>query len=104
MSQSKTKLAICALVGASALAGCSDLYWDRRESISLSAGDAVYSNQVTHMVDPWPPHSANRHISFNGQKMQSAVERYRNNKVTPPANATTSSAGYQAPVIAVTPK
>lgn len=106
MLQSKTKLAICALVGASALAGCSnpDLYLDRRESISLSAGDDVYSNQVAHMVDPWPPQSANRNISFNGQRMQAAVERYRTNKVIPPTNATTSSAGYQAPVIAVAPK
>jgi hypothetical protein len=104
LSQSKTKLAVCALITASTLAGCSDLYFDRRESISLSAGDDVYSNQVAQMVDPWPPHSANRNIAFNGQRMQAAVERYRTNKVIPPTNATTSSAGYQAPVIAVTPK
>ena len=107
MSQSKIKKAICALLGASALGGCSDVYFnhfDRRDSISLSAGDDVYSNQVAQMVDPWPPQSANRNISFNGQRMQAAVERYRTNKVIPPTNATTSSAGYQAPVIAVTPK
>ncbi len=71
------------------------MYLDRRESISLSAGDAVYSNQVTHMVDPWPPHSANRNIAFDGQKMQSAVARYRTNKVIPPVGAMTSSAGYR---------
>jgi hypothetical protein len=77
------------------------MYLDRRESISLSAGDALHSNQVTHMVDPWPPHSANRNIAFNGQKMQSAVERYRTNRVIPPVGAMTSSAGYegQAPVL-----
>ena len=96
MSRSGTKLATCALLAATALAGCSDLYFDRRESISLSAGDDVYGNQVTHMVDPWPTQSANRNIAFNGQKMQSAVERYRTNRVTVPVNPTTSSAGYQA--------
>ena len=96
MSRSRTKLVSCALLAATALAGCSDLYFDRRESISLSAGDDLYSNQVTHMVDPWPAQSANRNIAFNGQRMQSAVERYRTNKVTPPVNPTTSSAGYQA--------
>lgn len=95
MLRSRIKLGTCALVAATALTGCSDLYFDRRESISLSAGDDVYSNQVTHMVDPWPAPSANRNIAFNGEKMQSAVERYRTNKVIPPANATTSSAGYQ---------
>jgi len=72
------------------------MYFDRRESIALAAGDAQYSNQVTHMVDPWPKASANRNIAFDGQRMQSAVERYRNNKVTPLQGATTSSAGYAA--------
>jgi hypothetical protein len=96
LSRSRIKLGTCALIAATALAGCSDLYFDRRESIQLSAGDDVYSNQVTHMVDPWPAQSANRNIAFDGQKMQSAVERYRTNKVTPPVNATTSSAGYAA--------
>jgi hypothetical protein len=104
LSRSKIKLGTCALVAATALTGCSDLYFDRRESIQLSAGDDVYSNQVTHMVDPWPPQSADRNIAFNGQKMQSAVERYRANKVTPPGNATTSSAGYQAATPTATPK
>ena len=100
MSRSRIKLGTCALVAATALAGCSDLYFDRRESIQLSAGDDLYSNQVTHMIDPWPAQSANRHIAYDGQKMQSAVERYRINKVTPPVNPTTSSAGYSAPAAA----
>ncbi len=96
LSRSKIKLATCVLITATALTGCSDIYFDRRESISLAAGDDTYSNQVTHMVDPWPANSANRNISYNGEKMQTAVERYRTNKVTPPQGATTSSAGYQA--------
>jgi hypothetical protein len=80
------------------------MYLDRRESISLSAGDDVYSNQVAQMVDPWPARSANRNIAFDGQRMQSAVERYRNNKIIEPVNATTSSAGYQAPTPTAAPK
>lgn len=106
MSRSRIKLGSCALIAATALAGCSDLYLDRRESIQLSAGDDLYSNQVTHMVDPWPAASANRNIAFDGQKIQSAVERYRTNKVIPPVNSTTSSAGYAqaAPALAAAPK
>jgi hypothetical protein len=96
LSRSRIKLATVALIGAAILGGCSDIYFDRRETISLSAGDGVKTNQVTHMVDPWPAHSANRNIAFNGEKMQTAVERYRTNKVIPPVTATTSSAGYSA--------
>jgi hypothetical protein len=84
-----------AVILCTTLAGCSDLYYDRRDSIALSAGDAQKTNQVTEMVDPWPPASSNRNIAFNGEKMQTAVERYRTNKVTPPVNATTSSVAYQ---------
>jgi hypothetical protein len=76
------------------LAGCSDIYFDRRDTISPAAGDALRANQVTHMVDPWPRSSESRNIAFNGEVMQQAVERYREGRVIPPANATTSSAAY----------
>jgi hypothetical protein len=86
---------IGALAGCAVLLGaCSDIYLDRRESISFSAGDAVATNRVLQMVDPWPPHSANKNIAFNGEKMQTAVERYRHNKVIPPVGIATSN--YQA--------
>jgi hypothetical protein len=75
---------------ASALFGCSDIYFDRRDTIALSAGDAVAANAVEQMIDPWPARSGDTNIAFNGQKMQSAIERYRNDKVTPPINPTTS--------------
>lgn len=73
----------------SVLTGCSDLYYDRRDTIALSGGNAVAANEIAQMVDPWPRHSGNTNIATNGQKMQSAVERYRTNKVTPPVNPTT---------------
>jgi hypothetical protein len=65
-----------------ALAGCADLYTDRRDSIALGAGDAIAANQVAQMMDPWPAHSGNTNIPFNGQRMQAAMERYRFDKVT----------------------
>jgi hypothetical protein len=70
------------------LAGCSnaDLFLDRRDSIALGAGDAVAANKVTQIVDPWPAYSDDKTIAYNGQRMQSAVERYRTGKVTPPAD------------------
>lgn len=93
-SQSKTKLIGAVALLAVALQGCSDIYTDRRDSISLMSGDAMATNRVTHMVDPWPPASANRNIAFNGDKMQIAAERYRTGRIIPPVNATTSSVAY----------
>ena len=91
-SRSNTKTCTLLLVGATVLAGCSDIYYDRRETISPSAGDAMASNRVTHMVDPWPRSSANRNIAFNGEVMQRAVERYRDGDAIQPVNTTTSAA------------
>jgi len=66
------------------LAGCSDIYFDRRETVSLGAGDSVAANEVEQMVDPWPRYSNNKNLTFNGERMQRAVECYRIDKVTPP--------------------
>jgi hypothetical protein len=92
-SKAMRSLALAAVFAT--LAGCSE-YLDRRDTIALSGGNAVATDQVTHMVDPWPRDSANRDIAFNGDKMQSAVERYRTNKVIPPVG-TGTSASYQPP-------
>jgi len=84
-------LSLAALVG-----GCQTAefdpngYLDRRDNISLHAGDAIATNRVTQMYDPWPAHSANNNIAFNGQRMQTAVERYRHNRVTTPDSMTSS--------------
>jgi hypothetical protein len=74
-----------------ALAGCSDIYWDRREAVALHAGDAMATNRVTHMIDPWSRASGNRQIAFNGEKMQAAAERYRTGCVIQPASVSSSS-------------
>jgi hypothetical protein len=84
-------LALAALM--TALAGCSE-YLDRRDTISLNGGNSVASNEVSQMVDPWPRDSANKNIAFSGAKMESAVERYRTNRVITPQGMSTS-ANYQ---------
>jgi hypothetical protein len=78
------------------LSGCSDLYFDRRETVALGAADHRDSNRVAQMIDPWPRDVGRRQIAFDGTKMQSAAERYRTGRVIPPVNVTTSSAAYQA--------
>ena len=94
-SQPRTKAgckALAALVALGAiLGGCSDIYYDRRETVALGAEDHIDSNRAAQMVDPWPRYVANKNIAFNGERMQAAVERYRRNKVKEPCSYTTTS-------------
>jgi hypothetical protein len=86
-----------ALLIAGLLAGCAepDLYFDRRDSLSLHAGDAVASNIVAQTIDPWPRVAGNRDIAFNGDRMQAAGERYRTGKVITPQGLNTSSVKFE---------
>jgi hypothetical protein len=86
------RMAAAALAAGVLLGGCSDIYYDRRETIALGGSDALVSNRAIQTVDPWPRHSENRNLAFNGQRSQSAVERYQHNKVIEPVSVTTSSA------------
>ena len=93
MRPSTNSLRVLALSVALAtlLAACSE-YLDRRETISLNGGNALASNQATQVVDPWPRASANRNIAFSGERMQSAIQRYRTNQVYAPSGTGTSGA------------
>jgi hypothetical protein len=86
-------LAAAALLG-TALGGCSEHYFDRRDTVTLYSGDSVATNRVTQMIDPWPAAAGRRNIAYNGEKAAVASERYRTGRVIPPVNATTSSAAY----------
>lgn len=95
-SRSGIKGIAVVVVIASAVAGCSEMYFDRRQTIALGAGDALATNKVTQMVDPWPAVSANNNIAFNGQLMQSAQDRYNRGKVITPVLPTSASKDYQS--------
>ena len=86
-----------ALVLAGMVAGCAepDFYLDRRDSLSLNAGDAVASNIIVQTIDPWPRAAGNRNIAFNGDRMQAAGERYRTGKVITPQGMNTSSVQFE---------
>jgi hypothetical protein len=91
--------AIAALALTLFTSACTDMYLDRRDTVSFAAGDAVAANKVTHMVDPWPIRAGDRNIMHDGERMAAAAERYRLNKVTPLSTSQTSSVQY-APVVA----
>jgi hypothetical protein len=87
--------ALGVVAAASVLAGCSDIYYDRRETIASGAGDAVASNIAVQTVDPWPRNVGNTQISMNGDRAVLAAQRYRANRVIPP-RGTGTSAAYDA--------
>ena len=88
------------LVISASLAGCSDLYIDRRETVSFGAADAQAANAALQTIDPWPPGSQYRDFSTNGPRMAGAIERYRTGKIIQPIGTSTSSAAYgAAPVV-----
>jgi hypothetical protein len=93
-SRSATKTFAALMLAAATLGGCSDYYYDRRETVTLHSGEAMAANRVTQMIDPWPAASGNRNIAYNGEKAATAAERYRTGRIIPPVNATTSSAAY----------
>ena len=88
-----SRLALAGLLGA--LAGCSE-YLDRRDTVSLQGGNAVMTDRVTQMVDPWPRASANHDIAFDGVVMERAVTRYRTGQVIS-SGASASGGSYAAP-------
>ena len=95
----RLRLPATLLLCTAALGGCSDIYYDRRETIAFGAGDAVAANKVAQTIDPWPAAAANRRIEGHGERMQRAIERYRTNKTTPLQTTSTSSVQY-TPVMA----
>ena len=88
------------LIACGALLGaCSDIYYDRRETVALGANDFNASNIAVQSVDPWPRYVGNKNIAFNGERMQAAVERYRKHEVIRPISPTTTLTSQAPPPI-----
>jgi hypothetical protein len=81
------------------LSACSDIYYDRRETIALGADDHIASNTVVQMIDPWPRYVGNKNLAFNGDRMQAAADRYRRNCVIPPVPIATTQIGVQQQLV-----
>ena len=67
-----------ALVLTLGLSGCNQ-YFDRQDSISLSAGDAVAQNKAVHTIHPWPAGSRDPKHATNGARALIAIRRYEKN-------------------------
>lgn len=53
-------------------------YLQRKDTVTLSAGDAKEVNARTHMLAAWPPGVGDRRIAMSGPRAVRAVECYYN--------------------------
>jgi hypothetical protein len=53
-----------------------DRYFQRSDTITMSAGDAKQVNAVTHTINPWPSYVGDRRIASDGRRTGAAVTRY----------------------------
>jgi hypothetical protein len=53
-----------------------DRYFQRSDTITMSAGDAKQVNAVTHTINPWPRNVGDRRIATDARRAGAAVNRY----------------------------
>src|SRR6185503_19374896 len=72
-------LAVFTLGSCNGLAGNDEMdrYFQRSDTITMSAGDAKQANAVTHTINPWPSYVGDRRMVVSAAKTQGAVARYR---------------------------
>ena len=72
-------LAVFSLGACNGLAGNDEMdrYFQRSDTITLSAGDAKQANAVTQTINPWPSYVGDRRIVAEAAKTRGAIVRYR---------------------------
>jgi len=63
-----------------------DRYFQRSDTITMSAGDAKQVNAVTHTIHPWPRNVGDRRIAYDARRVGAAVSRYSTNPTTQPVD------------------
>jgi hypothetical protein len=66
------------------LAGCyglhghdeMDRYFQRSDTITMSAGNAKQVNAVAHTITPWPSYVYDRRLVYDAHRVGGAVKRY----------------------------
>ncbi len=77
-----------------ALGGCRERrygqYLHPRDTVSLSAGDAVAHNKAVQTIDPWPVYSRKANHLSDGKRILLGMERYQKNESLEPQGMETS--------------
>src|SRR6476661_3367341 len=71
-------LAVFTLGSCNGLAGNDEMdrYFQRSDTITMSASNAKEVNAVTHTINPWPGYVGDRRIASDARRVGSAVTRY----------------------------
>ena len=85
MSSLRIILLPMACLTLSACTQYSNQYAERKDSITLGAGDAVASNAAVQIPTPWPRYSNDTTIAMDGERIARAVARYREGEKQPVA-------------------
>jgi hypothetical protein len=80
------------LASGASLGGCAD-YMERRDTITLHAGEAQAWNRVVHTSDPWPPYVMDTRIPGDGQRTEVVMRRYSTGNAEAGSIPAPSSAG-----------
>jgi hypothetical protein len=57
---------------------CAEDYLVRRDTLAMGEGDAQRAEIAQQVIDPWPAASRVEVIDSNGERLQHAMEQYRN--------------------------
>lgn len=68
---------------------CAEDYLVRRDTLAMGEGDAQRAEITQQVIDPWPAASRVEVIDSNGERLQHAMEQYRN----PSTNASSGGNG-----------
>jgi hypothetical protein len=77
---------LLAIVPALSLGGCYglyghdevDRYFQRSDTITMSAGNAKEANAVAQTIHPWPRYVGDRRLAYDARRVGGAVTRYGN--------------------------
>jgi hypothetical protein len=59
------------------LSACSNMYYERKDAITIGNGDSIEANKVLQIADPWPKGSQNTKIPMDPVKAAQAMYKYR---------------------------
>jgi len=70
---------------------------ERRDTVTLHAGEAQAWNRVVHVADPWPPYVMDTKIPGDGQRTSVVIQRYSTGNAQAGPNAAPPPSGSAAP-------
>ena len=77
-SKSRLLATASAVAIAAVLSGCAGSeYLERRDTITIGAGDAAARNRAIQTINPRPRHAYGRWHATDGHRMNNAIEQYR---------------------------